>query len=371
MIRYAFFISLKKAYFCLGNYFQGNFMFNKVLKTIFILLICAVMGRYAYYHFSGSTAEVITIEKEVAIKIDDAFTQFDHLQKLMQWSTFIDEKEYPSKVFYTPYQGRYAAATLSSQDKKKTIELSIKKRKHNQYLQYQILDNENTQPFLLDVFFTPQKSGNTLLRYQMTLPSRKSLFTDELIDNEQDFHTKVNESMVRLKAHIEKKNRREDLLVRLQFDSIETEKINAMSYLGISSSSKNTTQDWLQSLEQNHTKIKSFTTYDLGINEHDVGYMTLFYAPESLMREVQYFLGVPLMQQPPISDARFTSQNKAESYALIRYYKGSWEGRGKAQKQLLDKAKKEKKTVRYFAMVFLEKPRKDHPILVKMILAYE
>lgn len=344
-------------------------MFKKIIKTASILLIFTAIGIYAYFHFRKEEPQIITLQKNIDLPIDKVFPHFDHLQKLNNWSVFFSEKDFPSMVYYSPYEGLNASSTLFSKDKKRQIELSIKKRKAHQHIQYQIIESNNKKPILLDVHFKPVGNG-TQLNYKMTIPPTNAIFQDELFDNESDFQQKVNQSMAQLKNFVENKIQKENQLGKIQFDSIEVEKLEATNYIGISSSSKNNKNDWTKNLEKNSTKLENFITLDMGIKADDMGYTTLFYAPKSTMKEQQYFLGISVNQLQPIKDASFSVQHKPASHALIAYYKGDWEGRVKVQQNLLQKADKENKTMHYFALVFLKKPQKDQPILVKMILAY-
>lgn len=340
---------------------------KKWIKLIAISLILFGAITYTYFHFDKKETKTILVSQQIDLPIDKVFPYFNNLQKFNNWTAFFNNN---SASYYTPYEGKNASATLYSKDKEKQTEIHITQSKTPHTIQYQILTPDRKTPILLHVNLKPIHSKATKIQWKATFPTENILFSEDIFEDEEAFRKKIETGNIQLKSLIENKAQRESQLGKIQFDSIEIEQLSATHYIGIASSTKQQNNTWLKNLQMNHTKLENFIAIEMGLQQENYGYPTLFYIPNSKIKETSYFLGISVNKVPNITDANFSLQQKPASKAFTAYYKGDWEDRQKTINTLIMRAQKEQVHTQALQILFIEKPEANKPVLLKIILPF-
>ncbi|VFA40937.1 SRPBCC family protein [Chryseobacterium indologenes] len=339
----------------------------KILTVIIILL----GGAYAasMYYFVDESKN-FTIEKEVDYPVEKVFAQFNNLQNFTRWNNFFSSSQSIDIDYYTPYEGQGSAISYVDPKNDTDGEMFIRYENPNKTLKYQLFEDENANPTLVDVKFKPISAEKTRITWYVHTPKLSVWRRVENFWTEDRFAENITKSMVNLKNVLGNKVEKDNLMAAIKYDSLMVEKDEDMLILGINVSTSNKKDALYKNIVMNYNKIYSFVSMDLGKKDDEFGYPVLITDADNYKdKEVSYFLGIPLSKKIGVTDNNFNFRtiNPTENYVM--YYKGGYEGRIKAIQQLIQKAKKDEMRFGDIRQTFIERPMEGESVNVKLSLS--
>lgn len=342
----------------------------RVFKFIAIIIVL-LMGAYAasMYYFVEENKN-FTIQKEVNYPLDKVFNQFNNLQNFTRWNNYFLTSKTIKINYYLPYEGKGSSISYQDQDNVMGGEMFLRYENVNKTLRFQLFENENENPTLVDIKFkelTPEKTKITWIVHTPKLPvlSRvKNFWTqDQFVEN-------IDKSMINLHNVLGNKVERDHRMAAIKYDSIMVEKKEPQMILGVNVSASNKQDALYKNIVMNYNKVYNYVSMDLGKKEDEVGYPTLITNAENYKdKEVSYFFGIPLSKKVGISDNNFSFRSVAATQNYVMYYKGSYSGRIKAIQQLIQKVKNDQMRHGDLCQIFVEKPLEGQDVNIKLSLA--
>jgi len=341
--------------------------FFKVIIIIVVLLV----GAYAasmYYFVDDSKS--FKIEKEIDYPVDKVFAQFNNLQHFTRWNNFFTNSQSMDIDYYTPYEGQGSSISYVDPKNDTQGEMFIRYENQNKTLRYQLFENKNENPTLVDVKFKPVSAEKTKIIWSVHTPKLSVLRRVENFWTEDRFAENITKSMNSLKNVLGNKVEKDNQMAAIKYDSLIVENKESSLLLGINVSTSNKKDALYKNIVINYNKIYNYTTMDLGKKDDEFGFPVLLTDADNYKdKEVSYFLGIPLSKKFGVTDNNFSFRTINASRDYVIYYKGTYEGRVKAIQQLIQKAKKDNMRFNDIRQTFLERPMEGQEVNMKLSLS--
>lgn len=341
--------------------------FIKIITVIIALLV----GIYAAsMYFFVDDSKKFTIEKEVDFPLEKVFAQFNNLQNFTRWNNFFTSSKSIAIDYYIPYEGQGSAISYNDPKSDDGGEMFIRYSNPNKTLRYQLFEDEDENPTLIDVKFSPVSAEKTKITWFVHTPKLSLLSRAQNFWTEDKFTDNIDKSMLNLKNVLSNKVEKDNMLATIKYDSVMVEKEEEKMILGVNVSASNKKDALFKNIVMNFNKVNNFVTMDLGKKNDEIGYPVLITDADNYKdKEVSYFLGIPLSKKIGVTDNNFSfrSVNPTENYVI--YYKGSYEGRIRAIQQLIQKAKKDEMRFGDVYQTFIEYPSEGSDVNMKLSLS--
>lgn len=341
--------------------------FFKFIAIIVVLLL----GAYAasMYYFVEENKK-FTIKKEINYPLDKVFSQFNNFQSFTRWNNYFRASKTIKIDYYTPYEGK--GSSISYQDPKNNTggEMFLRYENLNKTLKYQLFENENENPTLVDIKFKALSPEKTSITWLVQTPKLSVLSRVKNFWTEDKFVENIDKSMANLTNVLGNKVEKDNTLASIKYDSLMIENEEPKMILGVNVSTSNKKDALYKNIVMNYNKVYNFVSMDLGKKEDEVGYPMLITNAENYRdKEVSYFFGIPLSKKIGISDNNFSFRSVSVTQNYVMYYKGSYEGRIKAIQQLIQKAKNDQMRHGDICQIFIEKPLEGQDVNIKLTLS--
>lgn len=341
--------------------------FFKIIALIIVLLV----GAYAasmYYLVDES--KNFTVEKEVDYPLDKVFNQFNNLQHFTRWNNFFTNSKTITIDYYTPYEGQGSAISYNDPKSEDGGEMFIRYENPNKTLRYQLFEDEDENPTLIDIKFKAVTLQKTKITWIVQTPKLSVLTRAQNFWTEDKFTDNIDKSMVNLKNVLGNKVSKDNQMASIKYDSLMIEKEEARMLLGISVSASNKKDALYRNIVMNYNKVYNFVTMDLGKKEDEFGYPILITDADNFKdNEVSYYFGIPLSKKFGVNDNNFSFRSVSSTQNYVIYYKGAYAGRVKAIQQLIKKAKTDEMRYGDIYQTFIEQPLENQDVNVKLSLS--
>lgn len=341
--------------------------FFKIIAVIVVLLV----GAYAasMYYFVDESKN-FTIEKEVDYPLDKVFNQFNNLQNFTRWNNFFSSSKTIDIDYYTPYQGQGSAISYNDPKSDDGGEMFIRYQNLNKTLRYQLFEDQDENPSLIDVKFTKVSTEKTKITWFVHTPKLSVLSRAQNFWTEDRFAENIDKSMVNLNNVLGNKVKKDNQLTSIKYDSLMIENEEAKMILGINVSTSNKKDALYKNIVMNYNKVYNFVTMDLGKKDDEFGYPILITNADNFKdKEVSYYFGIPLSKKIGITDNNFSFRTINPTQNYVIYYKGTYAGRVKAIQQLIQKAKTNEMRHGDVYQTFVERPLEDKDVNMKLSLS--
>ncbi|WP_100074416.1 polyketide cyclase [Chryseobacterium camelliae] len=339
----------------------------RILSVIVIILV----GAYAlsmYYFVDESKS--FTIEKEIDYPVDKVFSQFNNLQSFTRWNNFFSSSPSIDIDYYTPYEGQGSSISYVDPKNETDGEMFIRYENPGKTLRYQLFEDRNENPTLVDVKFKSLSPQKTSITWRVSTPKLSLFRRVENFWTEDRFADNIDKSMIKLKNVLGNKVEKDNQLASIKYDSLMVEKDESQLLLGVNVSASNKNDALYKNIVMNYNKVYNYVTMDLGKKDDEFGYAVLVTDADNYKdKEVSYFMGIPLSNKTGVSDNNFSFRtiNATENYVM--YYKGTYAGRVKAIQQLIQQAKKNEMRFGDIRQMFIERPLEDQEVNMKLSLS--
>jgi hypothetical protein len=330
-----------------------------------------MVGAYAasMYYFVDDSKN-FQIEKEIDYPVDKVFPQFNNLQNFTRWNNFFKSSQSIDIDYYTPYEGQGSAISYVDPKNDTDGEMFIRYENPNKTLKYQLFEDRNENPTLVDVKFKVVSPEKTKIIWYVHTPKLSVLRRVENFWTEDRFAENINKSMVNLKNVLGNKVEKDNQMAAIKYDSLMVENEESKMLLGINVSTSNKKDALYRNIAMNYNKVYNFVTMDLGKKDDEFGYPILITDADNYKdKEVSYFLGIPLSKKIGVSDNNFNFRTVNASQSYVMYYRGTYEGRVRAILQLIQKAKKDEMRFGDIRQTFIERPVEGQEVNMKLSLS--
>lgn len=337
---------------------------------IFTVIVLFLVGAYALsmYYFVDESKN-FQIEKEIDYPVDKVFSQFNNLQNFTRWNNFFKSSQSIDIDYYTPYEGQGSAISYEDPKNGNQGEMFIRYENPNRTLRYQLFENRNENPTLVDVKFKAVSAERTKITWYVHTPKLSVLSRVKNFWTEDRFAENIDKSMVNLKNVLGNKVEKDNQLAAIKYDSLMVENEEEKLLLGINVSTSNKKDALYRNIVMNYNKVYNYVTMDLGKKDDEFGYPMLITDADNYKdKEVSYFLGIPLSKKMGITDNNFSFRTVNPSQNYVLYYKGTYAGRVKAIQQLIQKAKNDEMRYGDVQQTFIERPVDGQDVNVKLSL---
>ncbi|ASW73348.1 polyketide cyclase [Chryseobacterium piperi] len=341
------------------------------LFKIFSVIVVLLVGAYALsmYYFVEENKN-FQIEKEIDYPVDKVFHQFNNLQNFTRWNNFFTSSPSIDIDYYTPYEGNGSAISYIDPKNDTDGEMFIRYENNNQTLRYQLFEDKNENPTLVDVKFKAISPEKTKITWYVHTPKLPVLRRVENFWTEDRFADNIDKSMVNLKNVLGNKVEKDNQLAAIKYDSLMVEKDEEIVLLGINVSASNKKDALYKNIVMNYNKVYNYVSMDLGKRDDEFGFPVLITDADNYKdKEVSYFMGIPLSKKIGITDNNFSFRSVSPTQNYVMYYKGSYAGRVRAIQQLIQKAKKDQMRFGDIRQVFIERPMEDQDVNMKLSLS--
>lgn len=341
--------------------------FFKITAVILVLLV----GAYAtsMYYFVDENKD-FKIEKEIDYPIDKVFAQFNNLQHFTRWNNFFTSSQSIDIDYYTPYEGQGGAISYVDPKNDTDGEMFIRYENPQKSLRYQLFEDRNENPTVVDVQFKVVSAEKTKITWNVHTPKLSVLRRVENFWTEDRFAENINKSMVNLKNVLGNKVEKDNQMASIKYDSLMVENEEDKLILGINVSASNKKEALYKNIVMNYSKIYNYITMDLGKKDDEFGFPVLITDADNYKdKEVSYFLGIPLSKKIGVTDNNFNFRTINPSQNYVIYYKGNYEGRIRALQQLIQKAKKDEMRFGDIRQTFIERPIEGQEVNMKLSLS--
>lgn len=341
--------------------------FFKIIAVLIVLMIGAYTA--SMYYFVDESKDFM-VEKEINYPVEKVFSQFNNLQNFTRWNNFFTDSPTIDIDYYTPYEGQGSSISYTDPKKETNGEMFIRYENHNKTLRYQLFEDRNESPTLVDVKFKAVSAEKTKITWIVHTPKLSVLKRVGNFWTEDRFAENIDKSMVNLKNSLGNKVEKDNQMAAIKYDSIMVENEEEKLLLGINVSTSNKKDALYRNIVMNYNKMYTYTTMDLGKKDDEFGFPVLITDADNYKdKEVSYFLGVPLSKKFGITDNNFSFRTQNPTRNYVMYYKGSYEARVKALQQLIQKAKKDEMRFNDIRQTFLERPVEDQQVNMKLSLS--
>ncbi|KMQ59029.1 polyketide cyclase [Chryseobacterium sp. BLS98] len=341
--------------------------FFKIIAVIVVLLV----GAYAasMYFFVDENKD-FKIEKEIDYPLDKVFSQFNNLQHFTRWNNFFTSSPSVDIDYYTPYEGQGSAISYVDPKNDTDGEMFIRYENPAKSLRYQLFEDRNENPTVVDVQFKAVSPDKTKITWYVHTPKLSVLRRVENFWTEDRFAENINKSMVNLKNVLGNKVEKDNQMASIKYDSLMVENEESKLLLGINVSASNKKEALYKNIVMNYSKVYNYVTMDLGKKDDEFGFPVLITDADNYKdKEVSYFMGIPLSKKIGVPDNNFSFRTVNPSQNYVIYYKGNYEGRIRAVQQLIQKAKKDEMRFGDIRQTFIERPVEGQEVNIKLSLS--
>jgi hypothetical protein len=341
--------------------------FFKII-AVFIVLVIGAYAASMYYFVDES--KDFEIEKEVDYPLEKVFLQFNNLQNFTRWNNFFKNSQSIDIDYYTPYEGQGSSISYTDPKKDTDGEMFIRYEKANRALRYQLFEDKNENPTVVEVKFKAISAEKTKITWVVHTPKLSVLRRVKNFWTEDKFAENIDKSMTNLKNVLGNKVEKDNQMAAIKYDSLMVEKEEEKLLLGINVSTSNKKDALYKNIVMNYNKMYNYTTMDLGKKDDEFGFPVLITNADNYKdKEVSYFLGIPLSKKFGVTDNNFSFRSQSPTQNYIMYYKGGYEGRVKAIQQLIQKAKNDEMRFGDIRQTFIERPMDDQDVNMKLSLS--
>ncbi|SIQ99433.1 hypothetical protein SAMN05880574_1467 [Chryseobacterium sp. RU37D] len=342
----------------------------RFFKIIAILIILLVGAYAASMYFFVDENKDFKIEKEIDYPLAKVFSQFNNLQNFTRWNNFFASSQFIDIDYYTPYEGQGSSISYVDPKNDTDGEMFIRYEKSNNALRYQLFEDKNENPTIVDVKFKPVSVQKTKIIWVVHTPKLSVLKRVENFWTEDRFAENIDKSMINLKNVLGNKVDKDNQIAAIKYDSLMVENQESKLLLGINVSTSNKKDALFKNIVINYNKIYNYTTMDLGKKDDEFGFPMLITDADNYKdKEVSYYLGIPLSKKFGVTDNNFSFRTINASQDYVIYYKGAYEGRVKAVQQLTQKAKKDEMRFGDIRQTFIERPMEGQNVNMKLSLS--
>ncbi|GAB0157682.1 hypothetical protein CHRYSEOSP005_29640 [Chryseobacterium sp. Alg-005] len=341
----------------------------RLIKIIAVVILFLV-GAYALsmYYFVDESKN-FQIEKDIDYPVDKVFSQFNNLQNFTRWNNFFKSSPSIDIDYYTPYEGQGSAISYTDPKNDTDGEMFIRYENPNKTLRYQLFEDKNENPTLVDVKFKALSAEKTKITWYVHTPRLSVLRRVQNFWTEDRFAENIDKSMVNLKNLLGNKVEKDNQMAAIKYDSLMVENEEGKLLLGINVSASNKKDALYRNIVMNYNKVYNYVTMDLGKKDDEFGYPMLMTDADNYKdKEVSYFIGIPLSKRMGVTDNNFSFRTVNSSQNYVMYYKGTYAGRIKAIQQLIQKAKKDEMRFGDVQQTFIERPMEDQDVNMKLSL---
>ena len=132
--------------------------FFKIIAVIIVLLIGAYSA--SMYYFVDESKD-FKIEKEIDYPLEKVFLQFNNLQHFTRWNNFFTSSQSIDIDYYTPYEGQGSSISYVDPKNDTDGEMFIRYENPNKSLRYQLFEEKNESPTVVDVKFKAVSAEKT------------------------------------------------------------------------------------------------------------------------------------------------------------------------------------------------------------------
>lgn len=335
-----------------------------ILPSLALILGVYALSVYALVKETRS----FKIEKTVDYPVDKVFPQFNNLQNFARWNYYFSGRKMVSE-FYEPYEGQGSSMSFHEQKKNYGGEFFIRYENKNSTLKYQLYEDGQSNPYLINLKFTPLAGNKTKITWFVHTPRQPLLKRPVNLWSESDFIADLDKSMVNLSSQLSNKVDKDKQLAAIKYDTLMIENQEGNLLLGVNVSTANKKDQLLKNIVLNHHKVFNFITNDMQKREDEFGLPVLITDPGNYKdKEVSYFCGFPLSKRIGVSDNNFIFRSLNPSKMYVMYYQGNYAGRIRAIQQLLTRAKKDTMRNGELQEVFIAPPTENGTVTVKLAL---
>lgn len=341
--------------------------FFKITAVLAVLLIGAYTASMYYF---VEESKNFRIEKEIDYPVEKVFSQFSNLQHFTRWNNFFTSSKTIDIDYYTPYEGQGSSISYADPKNETGGEMFIRYQNPNKTLRYQLFEDRNENPTLVDVKFKAVSAEKTKITWMVHTPKLSILERVENFWTEDRFTENIDKSMQNLRNVLGNKVEKDNQMAAIKYDSIMVENEEEKLLLGINVSASNKKESLYKNIVMNYNKMYNYVTMDLGKKDDEFGFPVLITDADNYKdKEVSYFLGIPLSKKFGLTDNNFSFRSLNPTQNYIMYYKGNYAGRVKAIQQLIQKAKKEEMRFNDIRQTFIERPAEDQDVNMKLSLS--
>lgn len=342
----------------------------RFFKIIAVILVLVVGAYAASMYFLVDENKDFKIEKEIDYPLDKVFSQFNNLQHFTRWNNFFTSSPSIDIDYYTPYEGQGSAISYVDPKNDTDGEMFIRYENPAKSLRYQLFEDRNENPTVVDVQFKAVSPDKTKITWYVHTPKLSVLRRVENFWTEDRFAENINKSMVNLKNVLGNKVEKDNQMASIKYDSLMVENEENKLLLGINVSASNKKEALYKNIVMNYSKVYNYVTMDLGKKDDEFGFPVLITDADNYKdKEVSYFLGIPLSKKIGVPDNNFSFRTVNPSQNYVMYYKGNYEGRIRAVQQLIQKAKKDEMRFGDIRQTFIERPIEGQEVNLKLSLS--
>lgn len=336
--------------------------------VVFALLF--LLGLYAAaMHFFVEDNRSFKVEKTINYPIDKVFPQFNNLQNFTRWNHYFANSKSITTAFYQPYEGQGSAMSFSNSSTGNKGEMFIRYENLNSTLKYQLFEEKDSNPYLINIKFTPLSPTRTKMTWFVHTPKLPLMKRSMNFWTESDFVEDLDKSMANLQNLLSNKVDKDKELAAVKYDTLMVENLEGNLLLGINVSTSNKKDALYKNIVLNHNKVYNFISNDLQKRDDEFGLPVLITDPNNFKdKEVSYFYGIPLSKRVGVSDNNFSFRTINSSEYYVIYYQGSYAGRSKPIQQLLNKAKKDSMRTGQIHQTFITPPVEEENVMLKIAL---
>ena len=334
-----------------------------------VLILLVLFGIYAaVMYFFADESKSFTVEKEIDYPVEKVFPQFSNLQNFVRWNDYFSSQKL-SVDYFRPYEGQGSALAFRDKEHGRSGEMYIRYQNPRQTLRYQLFENDDNTPYLIDIRFVPVSDTRTRIVWFVHTPKLPLLKRSANFWTEEDFVDDLSRSMVNLKNILSNKVDRDEQLNHITYDSLIVEKYEGSLLLGVNVSTSNKKDALFKNIVLNHNKVYNYVTVDLGKHEDEIGLPILITDPSNFReKEVSYFYGIPLSRKMGITDNNFSFRTVNPSKIYSIYFKGNYSARQRPVSELLQKARRDTLRSSMLMETFIVPPEDGKDVIVKFSL---
>jgi hypothetical protein len=340
--------------------------FFKIIAVLIILLV----GAYAasMYYFVDESKD-FKIEKEIDYPIEKVFSQFNNLQNFTRWNNFFTSSQSIDIDYYTPYEGKGSSISYVDPKNDTDGEMFIRYENPNKTIRYQLFEDRNENPTLVDVKFKAVSATKTKITWMVQTPKLPVFRRVENFWTEDRFAENIDKSMISLKNVLGNKVEKDNQMAAIKYDSLMVKNENSKLLLGINVSTSNKKDALFRNIVMNYNKVYNYVTMDLGKRDDEFGFPVLITDADNYKdKEVSYYLAIPLSKKFGVTDNNFSFRTINASQQYVIYYKGIYEGRVRSIQQLIQKAKNDEMRYGDIYQTFIERPIEGQEVNMKLSL---
>lgn len=341
----------------------------KWIKQIGVIIL-VIVGIYSVSMLYVKEYQEFTVDNYVNFSRDKVYKEFVNLRNLSTWYQFTESTEGVSFLYFTPYSGVGSSMHFNDKKEKEQGDIFIRKAVPQQKIEYQLFEGKESLPFLVDVAFIAQGADKTMLKWHVRTPARSFLKRSVNLIFEEDFKSRLQQSIQNLEDVLIKKVDRQAELDAIRYDTILIEQQPAELLIGLSVNAENRHRgDFYTSVQKHYNSLLVFLTQDLKRKDDEYGIPRLIMrSGDRYKKEIPYFIGAKVNRKFEHKNNNFIFKETKAGIFLVQYYKGPYEARGKVVRSLIREAEQRKLTPGELREVIVQAPDDEGVTILKIML---